>query len=173
MDDLINTDFTSTVHRTEYPAISPTRPELNQAGKTVLVTGGATGIGKSIAQHFVLASAATVIIVGRRLDRLNDATAELKTEAKAAGSPSKIIARQCDVSKSSDIVALWNELANKNLTVDVLVLNAAKFTEPAPLLELGVDEVWSQFETNVKGPLVLTEHFLRQKTGGKKVNMSL
>jgi NAD(P)-dependent dehydrogenase (short-subunit alcohol dehydrogenase family) len=170
--DLVDTDFTDTVHRTEYPAISPMRPELSQAGRAVLITGGGTGIGKSIAQHFVRASAATIIIVGRRLEVLETAAAELEQEAKSAKSPSKIIARRCNVTNTLDIKTLWDELAEKKLAIDVLVLNAAKFTLPAPLLELGADEIWSQIEANVKGPILLTEHFMKQNHRKQKVNIT-
>jgi NAD(P)-dependent dehydrogenase (short-subunit alcohol dehydrogenase family) len=169
MADLVDTDFTSTVHRTAYPAISPTRPQLSQSGRTVLVTGGGTGIGKSIAEHFVLASAATVIIVGRRLEILQEAATELSQKAQTVKSPSKIIARQCDVANKENISALWDDLAKQGLVVDVLVLNAAKFTEPKMLLELGSEEIWSQVEANFYGPLILTEYFLKQNQGKQKV----
>jgi NAD(P)-dependent dehydrogenase (short-subunit alcohol dehydrogenase family) len=169
MADLVETDFTSKVHRTAYPAISPKRPELNQASRTVLITGGGTGIGKSIAEHYILASAATVIIVGRRLEILQAAAEELKQKAKVAQSPSTVVALTCDVSSKSDIAALWDDLANQGLIVDVLVLNAAKFTEPKPLLEIGSDEIWSQVEANFYGPLLLTERFMKQNVGKQKV----
>jgi hypothetical protein len=169
MADLVFTDFTSTVHRTAYPAISPTRSELSQAGRTVLITGGGTGIGKSMAEHFILASAATVIIVGRRLEVLKGAAAELKQKAQDAKSPSTIIPLTCDVASKKDIATLWDDLAKQGLVVDVLVLNAAKFTEPKPLLELGSDEIWSQVEANFYGPLLLTERFAKQNNGKQKV----
>jgi hypothetical protein len=54
---LLHTEITKTVHRDVYPAISPSRPELSQAGRVVLVTGGGTGVGHSIARSFVRASA--------------------------------------------------------------------------------------------------------------------
>jgi NAD(P)-dependent dehydrogenase (short-subunit alcohol dehydrogenase family) len=168
MADLVDTDFTSTVHRTAYPAISPTRPELSQTGRTVVITGGGTGIGKSVAEHFVLASAATVILVGRRLEVLQEAAAELTVKAQAVKSPSIVIALQCDVASKKSIASMWNDLAEKGLLVDVLVLNAAKFTEPKPLLELGSEEVWSQVEANFYGPLLLTEHFMQQNKGRRR-----
>jgi NAD(P)-dependent dehydrogenase (short-subunit alcohol dehydrogenase family) len=170
MAGLIDTDFTSTIHRTAYPAISPTRPELSQAGRTVLITGGGTGIGKSIAEHFLLASAATVVIVGRRLEVLQSAAAELTQKAQAAKSPGTVIARQCDVTSKKDLVTLWDGLAKQGLLVDVLILNAAKFTEPKPLLEIGSDEIWSQVEANFHGPLLLTERFMKQNEGKQKVS---
>lgn len=36
--------FTSTWHNDTYPAISPTRPELSAAGKTVIITGAVSGL---------------------------------------------------------------------------------------------------------------------------------
>jgi NAD(P)-dependent dehydrogenase (short-subunit alcohol dehydrogenase family) len=172
VNDFEPTDFTTTVHRDTYAAILPTRPELSQRGKTVFITGGATGIGKTIAKNFVLASAATVIIVGRRVEKLKEAVTELEQLAKENNRPTKIIANILDVSNLEKVNGFWDELATNGTNVDILVLNAAKFTEPQSLIELGVEEVWSQFETNVKGPLLFTERFYKQASTSQKVNIS-
>jgi NAD(P)-dependent dehydrogenase (short-subunit alcohol dehydrogenase family) len=166
---LMDTDFTSTIHKTVYPAISPTRPELSQAGRTVLITGGGTGIGKSIAHSFILASASHVIIAGRRLEVLNAAAAELTQRAKEVGSPSQVLTYKVDVTSKEEIVALFEDLAAKKLAVDVLVLNAAKFAGVTPLLELGMDELWTFMEANLKGPMFLTDKFMKQNVGKQKV----
>ena len=165
----METNFTMTRHSTSYAAISPTRPELSQAGKSVLVTGGGTNIGKSIAEHFVLASAANVVIAGRRLEVLQAAAVELMQKAQAVKSPSIVIAVKADVSDKAGIITLFDELAQENIPLDVLVLNAAKFADPKPLLETGMDEVWSQVEANMKGPMYLTEQFMNQNKGTQKV----
>jgi len=170
--DDVTTDFTSTVHRTPYAAISPTRSQLSKAGKTVLVTGGGSGIGKAIARNFALASAATVIIVARQADRLEDASEELAKTAEGAKSPTKFIARSCDITNSGEVTALWEYLAAQGIKVDVLVLNAAKFSPLQSLFELGIEEVWSHFEANVKGPLHFAELFSKQDGEGQKVNYS-
>jgi NAD(P)-dependent dehydrogenase (short-subunit alcohol dehydrogenase family) len=163
------TNFTTTVHREPYAAILPTRPELSQLGKTVFITGGATGIGKAIARNFVLASAATVIIVGRRVDKLKEAVTELEQLAKDNNRPTKIIAHVLDVTNLTKVNGIWDKLATNGTNVDVLVLNAVKFTEAQTLIELGVEEVWSQFETNVKAPLLLAERFYKQTSTSQKV----
>lgn len=167
--ELKDTDFTSTVHRTVYPAISPARPELSQSGRVVLITGGGTGIGKAIAENFVLASASHVAIVGRRLEVLKTTAADLTSSAAAAGSPSQVLTYQADVTNKSDINSVFDDLASKGLPVDVLVLNAAKFADFTPLMELGMDELWTHLETNVKGPMFLAERFLKQNLDKKKV----
>jgi NAD(P)-dependent dehydrogenase (short-subunit alcohol dehydrogenase family) len=170
-DSLFATDFTKTVHKKAYPAISPSRPELSQSGRSVLITGGGTNIGKSIAEHYVLASAANVIIVGRRLEVLQTAAAELTQKAQQHKSPSKVIAIKADVSQKSAIVNLFLGIADQGIELDVLVLNAAKFVDPKPLMETGADEIWSLVETNLRGPLYLTELFLQQNIEKQKVSL--
>lgn len=64
-------------------------------------------------------------------------------------------------------------LSAKGITVDVLVANVARFTEPKPIFELGSDEVWSQLEVNVKSHLYFTEQFYSQPSGNKKVRKDL
>lgn len=166
VDDGTTTDFTSTIHRAPYPAISPTKPALSQAGKTVLITGGGVGIGKAIAHNFVLASAATIVIIGRRVNKLQETAAELEAAGKQAGKTVKIIAKGCDVTVDEQVKRVWDELEKERVYVDVLVLNSAKDTPPQTFFELGIAEVWAQFEGNVKGPLHMAECFYKQPSEG-------
>ncbi|KAK9243137.1 hypothetical protein V1506DRAFT_405714 [Lipomyces tetrasporus] len=171
---LLQTNITKTIHREPYPAILPSRPELSQAGRVVLIPGGGTGVGHAIARSFVRASADTVLIIGRRPDVLATAGSRLEQEAKASGTNTKIVTRTCDVVNLAEVEAFWRDLAAQGITVDVLVANVAKFTEPKPILELGADEVWSQFEVNAKSPLYFTEKFYSQPGEKQKflVNVS-
>lgn len=166
---VLHTEVTKTVHRDVYPAISPSRPELSQAGNVVMITGGGTGVGFSIARTSVRASADTVIIIGRRADKLASAVTLLEEEAKTVGTKTKIISRSLDIVDIPKVQAFWKDLADQGITVDVFFANAAKFTEPKPILELGADEVWSQIEANAKSPLYFVEKFYAQPSEKQKV----
>lgn len=168
LNEVRKTDVTKTIHQKEYPAISPTRRELSQAGRTVLITGGGTGVGFAMARSFLHASAETIVIVGRRVDVLDTARVNLEKEAKSADKETRVLTFPCDALKKDDIDAVWKELETQGVFVDVFVANAAKFTEPEPLLALGTDEVWSQMETNVKSPLYFAEKLHAQKGASEK-----
>lgn len=163
------TNFTKKVHRTSYPSIDPARPELSQAGRTVLITGGGTGIGLSIGKSFAQAGAKRVIIVGRRANVLANAAKEIEEVVKEAGKDTEVIHQTLDVTDKAGIAELWSGLKEKGIIVDVLVLNAAKFSLMHPLFELGSDQIWSMFEANVHGPLMLSEAFVKQGGDGQKV----
>ncbi|KAL8337712.1 hypothetical protein RB598_006548 [Gaeumannomyces tritici] len=157
------TNVTKTVHSTSYPAISPLRPELSQAGWTVFITDGTGGLGLAIAKSFVAAGAARVVIVGRRLNSLAAAHQRLEEEAARLSSPSVIIHRQCDVAADADVERLWVDAEVG--PVHVLVLNTAAFRrEHKSLVDIGYKVVWSYFETNVEGNIHMTERFAKQTT---------
>ena len=159
-----------------YPAISPTRPELTQRGKTVLITGGNSGIGYAIARGFVTALAKRVIILGRRADVVQSAAARLTEEAKQLNSESIVDGRVCDISSLESTEKLWAELQTQGIAVDVLVLNAAAGGATAPILKSGRESVWADFETSVRSTLDLTERFYKQIGKGvdsRKVSSTL
>ncbi|ETN45696.1 uncharacterized protein HMPREF1541_09529 [Cyphellophora europaea CBS 101466] len=173
LDSLRDAKVTPFTHDKPYAAILPTRPELSQAGRTILITGGGTGVGLNIGHAFVKASPDTIIILGRRADVLQSAVSALEKEAKSVGVSTRIIARPCDLTNVTEVKAFWKSLANEGITVDVLVHSAAKFTEPKPMLELGADEVWSQIEANTKAPLYFTEQFCAQSMDRRKFIVNL
>jgi hypothetical protein len=48
-DTFVKADaFTKKTHRDIYPAINPTRPNLSQNGKVVIITGASRGLGRSV-----------------------------------------------------------------------------------------------------------------------------
>lgn len=67
----------ATVHKKAYPAIDPSRPELSQNGRLILIIGSTIGIGFAMAHGFAAASADTVILTGRRPAVLNQVDADL------------------------------------------------------------------------------------------------
>jgi NAD(P)-dependent dehydrogenase (short-subunit alcohol dehydrogenase family) len=169
LNELRQTNITPTIHKAPYDAIAPTRPELRQAERTILITGGGTGAGFAIAQAFIRALASTIVIVGRRTQVLQAAQSRLCAAAQAAGTNTKIITRQCDVSKEAEIDTLWKWFDGERIVVDVYVANAAAFSEPVGMLDLGVKKVWEMMETNSKGPMEMAERFVKQpNTDGRQ-----
>jgi short-subunit dehydrogenase len=161
----LKTPSIRTLHHAEYPAISPLRPELSKAGKTVLIAGGSTGIGFAIARAFVRAKAARVILLGRREAVVKESAAKLAAEVvdKAA---TTVVPLVCDVVNLAESAKLWDSLKKDGIFVDVLVLNAATFGEPKPILEAGLASVWGAFEVNVRMLLDFAERFYKQQVGG-------
>jgi NAD(P)-dependent dehydrogenase (short-subunit alcohol dehydrogenase family) len=151
--------FTKEWHSEPYAAIDPTRPELSAKGKFVIVTGGATGIGKAIAVAFAQAGASIIAILARRLENLETAAAEL---SKAASNPdTTILFEAADVSKRASLDAAVQSLIKKadGAEIDVLVHSAGVSQDLGPVK--GYDE--SQFrhglEINVIGAFNVVQSF--------------
>jgi len=93
------------------------QPDLLK-GKRILVTGGGTGLGRSMAERY-LELGANVVICGRREDVLKETVAEL---AKKTGG--KIEAVGCDVRVADAVEAMMDRIWEKR-PLDILVNNAA------------------------------------------------
>ncbi|MDF7810845.1 SDR family NAD(P)-dependent oxidoreductase [Hymenobacter sp. YC55] len=86
---------------------------MNLAANTVLITGGASGIGFALAERFIKAGS-TVIVCGRRADKLEEAKQKLPG----------LHTRVCDVGVAAERVALLAWVRSEFPTVNVLVNNA-------------------------------------------------
>jgi NAD(P)-dependent dehydrogenase (short-subunit alcohol dehydrogenase family) len=98
-------------------------------GKTILVTGGGTGLGKSMGLYF-LKLGANLIITSRKLEVLQNAAKEMES---ATGG--KVLALACDVREIDQVEKMWSDAISHFGKVDVVLNNAAgNFISPTERL---------------------------------------
>jgi NAD(P)-dependent dehydrogenase (short-subunit alcohol dehydrogenase family) len=97
-------------------------------GKNIIVTGGGTGLGKSMATRFAELGA-NLVITSRREDVINDTAKELR---KLKG---KVIAIPCDVRDPDQVESMVEKTVNELGSIDILLNNAAgNFISPTEKL---------------------------------------
>ncbi|MDQ7816275.1 MAG: SDR family NAD(P)-dependent oxidoreductase [Melioribacteraceae bacterium] len=90
---------------------------MNINGKTILLTGASTGIGKALAYQFAK-ERVNLALAARRIELLED----LKNELIQLNS--NILIQKCDVGKKSDVINAYNIIKEKFAGVDIAILNA-------------------------------------------------
>jgi 3-hydroxy acid dehydrogenase/malonic semialdehyde reductase len=128
-------------------------------GKTILVTGASSGIGRSIALEFARTSPKNlrIIVAARRTDALQ----ELKDAiAKEVGSSVQVLPVQLDVSSPQAVKDFIPGLPEEWRTIDVLVNNAGlvRGVDRAP--EIKEEDMNIMFATNVTGLINMTQAVL-------------
>ena len=137
------------------------------SGRSALVTGAGSGIGRAIATAFARAGAA-VVLAGRRKDALEETAAEI---ARAGGTAH---VRPADISRQEDASRLVEEAKAALGRIDVLVNNAGK-TYDALILRMRWDALDEALAINLKSVFYLCSAagkvMLAQK-GGAIVNVA-
>lgn len=138
------------------------------SGKVALVTGGGTGIGRSIAGALA-AAGADVIVCGRRMAVCETACAELRAAGFAA------VARQCDVSEPAQVDAMVDALVERFGRVDILVNNAGIGGAAKSVLELEFSQWQHTLAVNLTGTFLCSRavgrHMVRHGRG-KIINIA-
>jgi NAD(P)-dependent dehydrogenase (short-subunit alcohol dehydrogenase family) len=99
------------------------------AGKTIVVTGGGSGLGKAMSRYF-LELGAKVAITSRDLDKLQVTAKELEQETGG-----QCLAVACDVRHHDQVESMMQTVLDKFSRVDVLLNNAAgNFISPTERL---------------------------------------
>jgi NAD(P)-dependent dehydrogenase (short-subunit alcohol dehydrogenase family) len=127
-------------------------------GKTALVTGSGTGIGRAVAERFAREGARVVIA-----DR--DAAAASET-AEAIGPSAR--ASAMDISDEASVEAAFEVLGAEGWAPDVVVANAGVqlFGQDAPVADLDLD-VWKRtIDINLTGTFLTVKHAVRSMLAG-------
>jgi len=109
-----------------------TKPMLKEdalSGKTILITGGGTGLGKAMGKYFTELGA-DLIIASRKFDKLEETAKEL-----SQNSGKNVLPIQCDVSDYASVGQMLKTAVEKFGKVDGVVNNAAgNFISPTERL---------------------------------------
>ncbi|MBC3422372.1 MULTISPECIES: SDR family NAD(P)-dependent oxidoreductase [unclassified Pseudomonas] len=134
-------------------------------GKTIVVTGGSSGIGLSISRR-LSEEGARVVVLGRSLEKGRSALEQLGAQASFI---------PCDVAEPGAVRDAFAEIEARFGGLDHAV-NAAGITAPyAQVADLQVQDWERVVRINLNGPLFCLQHELRliaRKPGGSIVNLS-
>ncbi|GAB3823752.1 SDR family oxidoreductase [Hymenobacter jeollabukensis] len=137
---------------------------MNLTDNTILITGGASGIGLALAQRFVRAGS-TVIVCGRRADKLREAQQQVPG----------LQVRACDLASPAERVALRDWVTAQFPQLNVLINNAGVQRR----LQVADPEDWAtrqqEIAINFEAPVHLSELFiphLRQQDYAAIVNVT-
>lgn len=136
--------------------------------KVAIVTGGAKGIGRAIADGLAAAGAAVCIA---DLEGAEDAATALSDKGHRA------IGVSADVSKESDTTAMVESTVDRLGGLDILVNNAGIYSSlnPKPFDEIEIDEWKLVFDVNVMGIFLCCKAaapVMRERGGGRIINMA-
>lgn len=132
------------------PAPAPAPAPKKGTGKTVLISGATSGIGRATARCLA-AEGFRLILLGRRKERLEELGAEL---LEAYETETLLI--KLDVTNREDVTNLPKHFPESWQTIDFLINNAGKAKGADPIHEGKLDHWDEMIDVNVKGLLYLT-----------------
>ncbi|KAJ0306351.1 hypothetical protein COL516b_004810 [Colletotrichum fioriniae] len=150
--------FIKTEHYEPYPKLSPNLLRNQFTAKTVLITGGGSGIGASTARSFAQANAAKLILTGRTESTLHQTAAALRADFPDL----EISLHVGSVASPEHVASLF---ASLDRSPDVLVNNAGYLSEPVSFVDADLKDWWQGFTTNVFGTALMTQTYLRHRRG--------
>ena len=125
---------------------------MNFGNNTALITGGASGIGLSLASHFVQ-KGSTVIICGRNKNRLEEAKVKHP----------QITTYVCDVANSDDRISMFIWISSQFPNLNILVNNAGIQRRGLQLMQQQSWETLNEEITiNLEAPIHLSMLFIPQ-----------
>ena len=134
--------------------------------KTVVITGGSSGVGLSLAQESLNRGAGKVVLIARNKAKLNAAKESLKSTSEQ-----EIITVSADLTKVDDVVSAFNEIRNHMEKIDFLFVNAGS-AQPQLLKDMTYDDIESQTNVNFTSAFLTMKAALPFLGEGSHVNFS-
>lgn len=146
--------FTATGFRSA--GLKPIADRLD--GRTVVITGATSGIGRTAAE-WLARLGARVVLVGRSADKLEQARREILAETGNA----EVVTQRADLSLMAEVNALASRLLASEPRIDVLINNAGALYADRQLTAEGIER---SHATNLLSPFLLTERLLPRLAEG-------
>ena len=129
------------------------------SGKTILITGASSGIGKSCAEEFARTSPESLklVLTARRIDNLNAIAVNIN---KSISSKVKVHCARLDMTNPGEISSFISNLPSEFKDIDVLLNNAGlgRGVDQAPYID--PEDIDVMFATNVTGLVAMTQAVL-------------
>ena len=142
---------------------------MKLSGKSVVVTGASSGMGKAIVELFAR-EGANIVAVARRKERLEELAASLQD------APGKVLPCPGDVSREETMEQAIDLAVKEFGRLDVLINNAGIMDDMSPIGEIRDEKVQQVFAVNVFGPMYAmrkaVQVFLEQGDGGNIINVA-
>jgi len=137
-------------------------------GKTALVTGAGTGVGRAVALAFQK-EGYNVVLAGRRLEPLEE------TAAMAHAGGGAMLAVPTDIGKVAEVDALFDALKEKFGRLDLLFNNAGMGTPAIPMDELTAEQWQAVVDVNLTGSFLCAQRAMammkaQKPQGGRIIN---
>lgn len=143
--------------------------------KTIIVTGGGTGLGRAMSSYF-LKLGANVVITSRKIDVLQKTAAEMEQELISSNpnSNAKVLALQCDVRKPEEVDLVLQQSLETFGQVNGLLNNAAgNFISPTE--RLSANAFSTIIDIVLKGSanctMALGKYWIKEKLPGTILNI--
>ncbi|MES2266741.1 MAG: SDR family oxidoreductase [Bacteroidota bacterium] len=161
-------DQQATNNTNALPAISGMLRDDAFKGKTIIITGGGTGLGKAMGSYF-LKLGANLVITSRKLDVLQKTAVEMEGETGG-----NVLAVACDVRNYEEVENVLKKAIEVFGKVDALVNNAAgNFISPTE--RLSANAFSTVIDIVLKGTvncsLALGKYWIKEKQPGNILNI--
>jgi NAD(P)-dependent dehydrogenase (short-subunit alcohol dehydrogenase family) len=143
-------------HDNTYDSISATRPELSVSGKSVIVTGGGTGIGAETAFAFATAGASRIAILGRREQPLLDTKVRIQQDYPNV----EVFTASADIGNKEEINAAFDNFSGQG-KIDILISNAAVAGPYEAVQDVDSESFMTAVTLNIGGNLNVAQAFAR------------
>lgn len=139
----------------------------NEIKKTIVITGGSSGIGLETAKILTQEPGTKLVLIGRDIDRLK--------EAESVLGPEKAVSYSCDLSDSKQIHATLDKIIDTQKNLYGLINNAGVY--PFGGLQTTSEEEWDRtFNINLKSAFLFSQklapYLAKHSSGGRILNIS-
>ena len=137
--------------------------QLSLADRTIIVTGGGSGIGKGVATA-VVASGGDVVLVGRNVDRL--AAAQEEISASAGDGSGEVRYEPADVTNEDEVAAMVEAATAWRGRLNGVVHCAGGSETIGPITQVDSDAWRRTVDLNVNGTMYVLKHTAREMVRG-------